>query len=62
MPEIDHRWLGRIEYSKALELQNELVEKRLAGDIPDTILYLEHEPVYTIGRTKDRSSLKDTNS
>ena len=38
-------------------MQNELVEKRLEGSAPDTVLLLEHEPVYTIGRTRDRSSL-----
>lgn len=33
--------------------------QRQAGEIPDTILLLEHDPVYTIGRTRDRSSLND---
>jgi len=36
-----------------------LVEERRQGAIGDTILLLEHEPVYTIGRTRDRSSLRD---
>ncbi len=54
---MDFRWLGRISYQEGLELQNELVEKRLEGSTPDTVLLLEHEPVYTIGRTRDRSSL-----
>lgn len=55
---IDHRWLGRVSYAEGLELQDELVRQRRANEIPDTILYLEHEPVYTIGRTQDQSSLK----
>lgn len=58
MEEFDFRWLGTVEYQEGLELQHRLVEERLAGAIPDTILFLEHEPVYTIGRTRDRSSLK----
>lgn len=55
---MDFKWLGRIEFTEGLALQNELVEQRIAGEISDTVLLLEHEPVYTIGRTRDRSSLK----
>lgn len=57
MPEIDFQWLGRVDYEEGLRLQNDLVDKRQADQIPDTVLLLEHEPVYTIGRTRDRSSL-----
>jgi lipoyl(octanoyl) transferase len=53
---LDIRWLGRIDYTEALALQEELVAGRLAGG-PDTLLLLEHDPVYTIGRTPDQSSL-----
>jgi lipoyl(octanoyl) transferase len=60
MSPLDYQWLGRIEYTDCLELQNELVAKRHAGEIGDTVLFLEHEPVYTIGRTRDRSSLRQT--
>ncbi len=56
----DFRWLGRIAYRDALALQEDLVAKRRADDIGDTILLLEHDPVYTIGRTRDRSSLEKT--
>ena len=54
---MDFRWLGRVNYSDGLDLQNELVEQRQKGEITDTVLLLEHEPVYTIGRTRDQSSL-----
>lgn len=57
MPKLNFQWLGRVEYSESLILQNQLVEQRSANAIPDTILFLEHESVYTIGRTRDRSSL-----
>lgn len=44
------RRLGRIRYAAALELQEELVRQRQAGEIEDTLLLLEHEPVFTLGR------------
>lgn len=58
----EFRWLGRVAYAEALALQDSLVERRQAGAISDTVLLLEHDPVYTIGRTRDRSSLKDLDS
>ncbi len=54
------RWLGTIAYSDGLQLQNELADLRQRGETDDTVLLLEHEPVYTIGRTRDRSSLRET--
>ncbi len=54
------RWLGRIGYGEALALQEEIVARRKADpSLGDELLLLEHEPVYTIGRTPDRSSLRD---
>ena len=56
--ELRIRWLGRIDFADALALQDEIVaRKRQDPDAPDEILLLEHEPVYTIGRTPDKSSL-----
>ncbi len=51
------QWLGRISYEEALLKQEDLLQERLKGAIDDTLLLLEHDPVYTIGRTSDRSSL-----
>jgi lipoyl(octanoyl) transferase len=52
------RWLGRMNFADALALQEELVaRKREDRAAEDELLLLEHEPVYTIGRTPDRSSL-----
>ena len=42
-------YLGVIEYGEALRLQESLVKARIAGDIPDTILFLQHPPVITMG-------------
>lgn len=50
--------LGRMEFARALELQEEIVAKKRNDPLfEDQLLLLEHEPVYTIGRTPDRSSL-----
>jgi len=52
------RWLGRMDFAAALALQEETVLKKRHDDsLEDQLLLLEHEPVYTIGRTPDRSSL-----
>ena len=53
------RWLGRVDYAEALALQEEIVtQKRRDSTIADTILFLEHDAVYTIGRTPDQASLR----
>src|SRR5215207_1591168 len=46
---LDVRRLGLISYADALELQAELVPQRRAGEIPDTLLLLEHPHVITLG-------------
>lgn len=50
---------GRIGYEDGLRLQEDQAAAILAGTAPDTIFLLEHEPVYTIGRLRDRSSLRE---
>jgi len=42
--------LGTLPYEEALEIQEKLVELRLAGKIPDTLILVEHPPVITLGR------------
>jgi lipoyl(octanoyl) transferase len=42
--------LGRVSYADGLEIQSRLVTERQAGLIPDTLLLLEHDPVFTLGR------------
>jgi lipoyl(octanoyl) transferase len=52
------RWLGRMNFADALVLQDDIVaQKREDRAAADEVLLLEHEPVYTIGRTPDKSSL-----
>jgi lipoyl(octanoyl) transferase len=58
MTELRIRWFGRVNFEDALALQEEIVaRKRQDLEALDEILLLEHEPVYTIGRTPDKSSL-----
>ena len=40
---------GRTRYAEAFERQLALVERRIAGEIGDTLIFTEHEPVFTIG-------------
>jgi lipoyl(octanoyl) transferase len=47
---IEIRRLGRVPYARGLELQEQLVAERQAGRIPDQLLLLEHDPVFTLGR------------
>jgi lipoate-protein ligase B len=48
---------GQIAYRDALFLQNRLRALRQAGDICDTLLLLEHSPVYTLGRRTEDADL-----
>ncbi len=48
------QWLGRLVYPEALALQEKMVEEHATN----ILLLLEHEPIYTIGRTPDQSSLR----
>jgi len=58
MADLRVRWLGRMKFADALALQEKIVtKKRQDRSSGDELLLLEHEPVYTIGRTPDRSSL-----
>lgn len=43
-------WLGRVAYEPVHALQHELHEARKGGRIPDTLLFVEHEPTITLGR------------
>jgi lipoyl(octanoyl) transferase len=41
---------GRVDYASAWDWQRRLHAERVAGDIADTVLLLEHDPVYTAGK------------
>jgi lipoyl(octanoyl) transferase len=48
-----------VDYEEGLRIQEQHVAAILDGSGGDTILLLEHIPVYTIGRIRDQSSLRD---
>ncbi|KXU34077.1 lipoate--protein ligase [Cephaloticoccus primus] len=41
---------GRTPYAEALARQEALLAQRIAGEIGDTLVFTEHEPVFTLGR------------
>jgi lipoyl(octanoyl) transferase len=44
------RWLGRRRYAEVLQLQRQLLSERQQGHIGDTIVFVEHPAVITLGR------------
>jgi lipoyl(octanoyl) transferase len=57
----NNRWLrqdlGLVPYGEALELQYRLADEVRAGERPDTVLFLEHAPVFTLGKRGGRENL-----
>ena len=49
--------LGTVPYADALALQHRLVEARKRGALNDTLLLLEHPPVFTLGRNANDSNI-----
>jgi lipoyl(octanoyl) transferase len=57
---MDELWtcnLGRVEYRKAVAIQERLRGRVQAGELPDLLLLLEHPPVYTLGRRSEPGEL-----
>jgi lipoate-protein ligase B len=49
--------LGRRAYEPVLELQKRLVSGRKQGTEPDTLVLVEHEPVFTLGRNAGEANV-----
>jgi lipoate-protein ligase B len=49
--------LGLMDYGKAWDLQHHLWSRRVEGELPDLLLFLEHPHVITLGRRGNRSHL-----
>ena len=48
---------GLVDYTAALAWQQTLVAQRIAAEIPDSLVLLEHPPVFTLGRGGDERYL-----
>ncbi len=48
---------GLVDYTVALAWQQTLVAQRIAAEIPDSLVLLEHPPVFTLGRGGDEKYL-----
>ena len=57
MPELWTCNVGTVEYRAAVELQERLRARVIAGDLPDLLLLLEHPAVYTLGRRSEPGDL-----
>lgn len=49
--------LGISSYEKTWDLQKDLQSKRISNEINDTVLLVEHEPVYTFGKNANEDHL-----
>ena len=49
--------LGFKKYKDVLSLQKKLQKQRITGDAKDTLILVEHEPVYTLGKNANRNHL-----
>ena len=58
--EIQYIWLGQQPYQPIWNLQKQLHAKRILCEIPDVILMLEHNHVYTFGKNADTNLLLDS--
>ena len=54
---IQYAYLGRVAYDEGLRVQAEIAAMRLAGQVDNVLLLLEHPPVLTLGRNANRSNV-----
>ena len=58
VPGLAARWLGRVSYDRGLALQREAAALAAAGgDGSESLLLLEHDPVFTLGRNASRDDV-----
>ena len=49
--------LGRMSYNSAWDIQKEYHKKVVSGKEPDTLIIVEHDPVYTLGKSANDNHL-----
>ena len=49
--------IGRKSYKAVWDLQKEMQQQRIKGDIEDTLILVEHDPVYTLGKNANDDHL-----
>ena len=60
MKSLDVIDVGTEDYADTLARQEGLVEKRKNDAVPDTLLLVEHAPVYTLGRSANKDNITAT--
>jgi len=58
LPTCEVHRLGLVTYEDAWAFQRDLAAQRAAGAVPDTLLLLEHPPVYTTGKRNANANLR----
>ena len=49
--------IGRKSYKAVWDLQKEMQQQRINGEIEDTLILVEHDPVYTLGKNANEDHL-----
>tara|TARA_B100001079_G_scaffold127564_1_gene109364 strand:+ start:735 stop:1382 length:648 start_codon:yes stop_codon:yes gene_type:complete len=49
--------MGRKSYKAVWDLQIKMQQQRIRGEIEDTLILVEHDPVYTLGKNADKDHL-----
>ena len=49
--------LGLASYQAVWDLQKKMQQERIEGEIEDTLILVEHDPVYTLGKNADENHL-----
>jgi lipoate-protein ligase B len=52
-----HRWSKPVEYASAYSIQKKIWAQRITGEMPDTLLILEHTPTFTAGKSGKMENL-----